>query len=162
MDDHLELPGVADVGGGPVVSNRLDAFQEGRPQFNAVGEGAPLRQDVAVDFVPPDRRRTFPGYARPDGRVGTRNYVALVSTVNCSANTILAIADHFRHPDALKEFPEVDGVIPRAIRGGNLLQMFNPRAPRKYGTSQEAVSFNVIDIYHPDKWRGIKFFEFRF
>jgi hypothetical protein len=57
---------------------------------------------------------------------------------------------------------EVDGVIPRAIRGGNPLQMLNPRAPRKYGTSQEAVSFDVTDIYHPEKWRGIKFFEFRF
>ena len=57
---------------------------------------------------------------------------------------------------------DVDGVIPRAIRGGNPLQMFNPNAPRKYGTSQEAVSFDVTDIYHPEKWRGIKFFEFRF
>ncbi len=57
---------------------------------------------------------------------------------------------------------DVDGVIPRAIRGGNPLQMLNPRAPRKYGTSMEAVSFDVTDIYHPEKWRGIKFFEFRF
>jgi hypothetical protein len=54
---------------------------------------------------------------------------------------------------------EVDGVILRAIRGGNPLQMFNPRAPRKYGTSQEAVSYDQNDPY---KWRGIKFFEFRF
>jgi hypothetical protein len=54
---------------------------------------------------------------------------------------------------------EVDGVIPRAIRGGNPLQMFNPKAPRKYGTSQEAVSYDQNDPY---KWRGIKFFEFRF
>jgi hypothetical protein len=53
----------------------------------------------------------------------------------------------------------VDGVIPRAIRGGNPLQMFNPKAPRKYGTSQEAVSYDQNDPY---KWRGIKFFEFRF
>ena len=53
----------------------------------------------------------------------------------------------------------VDGVIPRAFRGGNPLQMFNPRAPRKYGTSQEAVSYDQNDPY---KWRGIKFFEFRF
>ncbi|HWM25330.1 MAG TPA: hypothetical protein VNP98_10930 [Chthoniobacterales bacterium] len=56
----------------------------------------------------------------------------------------------------------VDGVIPRAFRGGNPLQMLNPRAPRKYGTSMEAVSFDVTDIYRPEKWRGIKFFEFRF
>lgn len=54
---------------------------------------------------------------------------------------------------------EVDGVIPRAIRGGNPLQMLNPRAPRKYGTSQQAVSYDQNDPY---KWRGIKFFEFRF
>jgi len=56
---------------------------------------------------------------------------------------------------------DVDGVIPRAFRGGNPLQMLNPRAPRKYGTSQEAVSFDVTDLYRPEKWRGIKFFEFR-
>jgi hypothetical protein len=69
-----------------------------------------------------------------------------------------------RHRPAppISQKPDVDGVIPRAIRGGNLLQMFNPRAPRKYGTSQEAVSFDLTDIYHPYKWRGIKFFEFRF
>jgi hypothetical protein len=55
---------------------------------------------------------------------------------------------------------EVDGVIPRAIRGGNPLQMFNPNAPRKYGTSQESVSYDPTDPYN--HWRGFKFFEFRF
>ena len=54
---------------------------------------------------------------------------------------------------------EVTGVIPRAIRGGNPLQIFNPFAPRKYGTSLEAVSYDQND---PIRWRGIKFFEFRF
>ncbi len=54
---------------------------------------------------------------------------------------------------------EVTGVIPRAVRGGNLLQMFNPKAPRKYGTSQEAITYDQND---PAKWKGIKFFEFRF
>ena len=54
---------------------------------------------------------------------------------------------------------EVTGVIPRAVRGGNLLQVFNPKAPRKYGTSQEAVTYDQND---PAKWKGIKFFEFRF
>jgi hypothetical protein len=66
-----------------------------------------------------------------------------------------------RHRPAppISQKTEVDGVIPRAIRGGNPLQMLNPRAPRKYGTSQEAVSYDQND---PNKWRGIKFFEFRF
>ena len=53
----------------------------------------------------------------------------------------------------------VDGVIPRGIRGGNLLQVLNPRAPRRYGTSQEAVSYDPED---QTKWRGIKLFEIRF
>ena len=35
----------------------------------------------------PERPRTFQGFLRPDGRVGTRNYIAVISTVNCSAST---------------------------------------------------------------------------
>src|SRR2546430_14269710 len=54
---------------------------------------------------------------------------------------------------------EVDGVIPRGVRGGNFLQMFNPKAPAKYGTSQEAICYDQND---PAKWKGIKFFVFRF
>jgi hypothetical protein len=54
---------------------------------------------------------------------------------------------------------EVDGVIPRGVRGGNFLQMFNPKAPAKYGTSQEAICYDQND---PGKWKGIKFFVFRF
>jgi hypothetical protein len=63
---------------------------------------------------------------------------------------------------------EVDGVIPRGIRGGNFFQMFNPRAPRKYGTSQEAISYDPspmnVNTRHDEsgKWRGIKLFVFRF
>jgi len=57
---------------------------------------------------------------------------------------------------------DVDGVIPRAVRGGNPLQMLNPRAPRKYGTSQDAVSMDLTDLRRPERWLGIKFFEFRF
>ena len=59
----------------------------------------------------------------------------------------------------ISQKPDVDGVVPRAVRGGNPLQMLNPRAPRKYGTSQEAITYDQND---PAKWRGIKFFEFRF
>ncbi len=39
-----------------------------------------------VDFYPPERMRTFDGFKREDGRVGTRNYVAIISGVNCSAS----------------------------------------------------------------------------
>jgi hypothetical protein len=53
----------------------------------------------------------------------------------------------------------VQGVVPRAVRGGNLLQMLNPNAPAKYGTSIESTSFDP-DV--PGKWKGIKLFEFLF
>jgi hypothetical protein len=63
---------------------------------------------------------------------------------------------------------EVDGVIPRGIRGGNFWQMFNPKAPAKYGTSQDAIVYDPtprnVNTRHDEtgKWRGIKFFVFRF
>ena len=63
-----------------------------------------------VTVVPPGERRTFLGYRRADGRVGTRNTIAVISTANCSAHTCRAIARHFT-PERLAEFPNVDGVI---------------------------------------------------
>jgi len=71
-----------------------------------------------VDYYPASQMRTFPGYVRPDGRVGTRNYVAIVSTVNCSASTVLGIVEAFRSPELLREFPGVDGVIPVTHKTG--------------------------------------------
>lgn len=68
-------------------------------------------QDVhPVEYVPEDQRRTFMGYLRPDGRVGTRNYIALLASVNCSAHTIHEIAHYFT-PERLAPYPNVDGVI---------------------------------------------------
>jgi altronate hydrolase len=53
---------------------------------------------------------TFDGILREDGRVATRNYLGVVSTVNCSASAARMIADAFRG-EALAEFPNVDGVV---------------------------------------------------
>ncbi|MFO0889266.1 MAG: altronate dehydratase family protein [Isosphaeraceae bacterium] len=66
----------------------------------------------------PDRPRTFRGFLRPDGRVGTRNYIAVVSTVNCSASTSRLIADRFRDDSWRGEFPNVDGVFAITHKGG--------------------------------------------
>ena len=63
---------------------------------------------------PPKLEATFMGIKRADGRVATRNYIGILSSVNCSATAARAIADHFsRHnnPLALKDFPNVDGVV---------------------------------------------------
>ncbi len=54
---------------------------------------------------------TFTGYLRADGRVGTRNYLAVLSSVNCSATVARYIADSFRDEDVKAEFPNVDGVV---------------------------------------------------
>ena len=53
---------------------------------------------------------TFQGIVRPDGRVATRNYIGILSTVNCSATVAKYVADAFKGP-ALDEFPNVDGVV---------------------------------------------------
>jgi len=53
----------------------------------------------------------------------------------------------------------ISGVIPRAIRGGNPLQMLNPFAPVKYGTAEENVS---LDPDVPGKANGINFFSISF
>ncbi|WP_308915027.1 altronate dehydratase family protein [Jannaschia sp. LMIT008] len=57
----------------------------------------------------PAGRDTFMGYRRADGRVGTRNYVAIVTSVNCSATAARRIADAFG-PEELAAYPNVDGV----------------------------------------------------
>ena len=57
---------------------------------------------------------TFEGIVRANGRVATRNYIGILTSVNCSATVARAIADHFRRdlrPDALAAFPNVDGVV---------------------------------------------------
>ena len=71
-----------------------------------------------VAYVTEHLRRTFDGFARNDGRVGTRNYVGLVSTVNCSSSVVAGIAAHFRNSDVLREFSNVDGVIPFLHKSG--------------------------------------------
>jgi len=57
---------------------------------------------------------SFLGIVRPDGRVATRNYIGILSSVNCSATVARAIADYFRrdiNPAALAAYPNVDGVV---------------------------------------------------
>jgi len=61
-----------------------------------------------VDIVSsPD---TFLGFKRKSGRAGTRNYIAVITSVNCSATAARMIAGHFT-PQMLTVFPNVDGVV---------------------------------------------------
>ena len=69
-------------------------------------------------LLPGTSRATFNGYQRATGRVGTRNYVAIISSVNCSATVSHAIARHFGDEGALSAFPNVDGVVALTHGGG--------------------------------------------
>jgi altronate hydrolase len=73
--------------------------------------------EVGVDARPPAplNGSTFQGVVRPDGRVGTRNYIGVLTSVNCSATVARRIADAF--PDAGLP-PGVDGVVAFTHQGG--------------------------------------------
>ncbi|WP_028214996.1 UxaA family hydrolase [Paraburkholderia mimosarum] len=60
--------------------------------------------------APVASRASFMGIVRPDGRVATRNYIGILTSVNCSATVARAIADHFK-PEVLRDYPNVDGVV---------------------------------------------------
>lgn len=92
-----------------------------------IGELPPDRYEVGVDVrpvehYPPERMRYFEGYRRDDGRVGTRNYVAVVSTVNCSASVTQFVRDRFR--DVQRDYPNVDGVLAITHKSGCGTRLF--------------------------------------
>ena len=70
-----------------------------------------------IDYVPESERATFMGYVRPNGRAGTRNFVGILSSVNCSATVIKHIAAHFT-AERLAAYPHVDGVVAFAQSSG--------------------------------------------
>ncbi|MFA7664774.1 MAG: altronate dehydratase family protein [Burkholderiaceae bacterium] len=75
---------------------------------------------VGVDVRPleqPAEPASFMGIVRPDGRVATRNYIGVISTVNCSASVSKFVAQHFT-PERLAEYPNVDGVVPLTHSSG--------------------------------------------
>jgi len=75
-------------------------------------------QDVRpVDYLPAAQQASFQGFVRADGCVGTRNFIGILSSVNCSSTVIKRIAAHFT-PERLAAFPHVDGVAAFAQTSG--------------------------------------------
>jgi altronate hydrolase len=79
-------------------------------------------QDFARDYhfaedakpetvLPLDQQATFQGYRRPNGKVGTRNYIGVLTSVNCSATAARYMAQEVERSGLLRDFPGVDGVI---------------------------------------------------
>lgn len=63
-------------------------------------------------LLPGERPATFEGFRRADGRVGTRNYIGILSSVNCSATVVDFIADEITRSGILADYPNIDGVVP--------------------------------------------------
>ncbi|WP_417605257.1 UxaA family hydrolase [Primorskyibacter flagellatus] len=56
--------------------------------------------------------RTFEGYQRADGRVGTRNYLGILTSVNCSGSVAKFIAEAAEKSGLLDAYPNIDGIVP--------------------------------------------------
>ncbi|WP_207461512.1 altronate dehydratase family protein [Azospirillum sp. SYSU D00513] len=70
------------------------------------------------DYVPEAQRARFMGYRRASGKVGTRNYIAVISSVNCSATVSKAVADHFNRQGGLEGRRNIDGIVALTHGGG--------------------------------------------
>ena len=64
-----------------------------------------------TEFIAEDQRAVFQGYKRANGKVGTRNYIATLTSVNCSASVARFIAEEINRSGVLNDYPNVDGVI---------------------------------------------------
>ncbi len=72
---------------------------------------------AAAPLPPAEEIRTFQGYRRRDGRVGTRNWLGVIATVNCAATVVHRVRQQFP-PELLAEYPTVDGIVACAHHGG--------------------------------------------
>jgi len=66
---------------------------------------------VETDYLPETERASFMGIRRENGRVGTRNYIAVLTSVNCSASAARFIAEAVNRSGMLADYPNIDGVI---------------------------------------------------
>jgi len=93
-----------DIEPGTMVHSHNTEFREFDRDYAHASEFKP------VQLLPESERATFEGYVRANGQVGTRNFIGILSTVNCSATVVHKIAEWFT-PERLAEFPNVDGVV---------------------------------------------------
>jgi altronate hydrolase len=61
--------------------------------------------------LPEAERATFMGYKRPSGKIGTRNFIAVLTSVNCSASVARFIVEEVNRSGILRDYPNVDGAI---------------------------------------------------
>ncbi|MDE0780716.1 MAG: altronate dehydratase family protein [Alphaproteobacteria bacterium] len=80
-------------------------------EFRAVERDYQFATDLRETVMVPEAdQRTFEGYVRKNGSVGTRNYIGILTSVNCSATVAKYIADSFNATGKLNDYPNIDGV----------------------------------------------------
>lgn len=94
----------ADIAPGTMVHNHNVDFREYDRDYAFCADYRP------VDMVPEAQRATFQGIVRANGQVGTRNFIGILSTVNCSATVAHKVAEWFT-AERLADYPHVDGVV---------------------------------------------------
>ncbi len=81
--------------------------------FAAFDRDYAFAQDAKTELIlPVEQQATFQGFRRSNGRVGTRNYIGVVTSVNCSATVARFIAEAVNKSGILADYPTIDGVIP--------------------------------------------------
>src|ERR1700732_2935214 len=109
-----------------------------------------------VDVTPTpnfDLPATFDGIRRPDGRVATRNYIGILTSVNCSAHVAGMVADVFKknpftHDNPLADFPNVDGVVALTHKTGCGMTSSEPLTilRRTLGGYARHVNFSAVVV----------------
>ena len=94
----------SDIPAGMMVHSHNIKFEEFDRDYAHHSEFKP------IDLLPAAQRASFQGIVRADGSVATRNYIGILSTVNCSATVVRKIADWFT-AERLADYPNVDGVV---------------------------------------------------
>ncbi|PJA60320.1 MAG: galactonate dehydratase, partial [Rhodobacterales bacterium CG_4_9_14_3_um_filter_71_31] len=80
--------------------------------------GQDARPVAAADIV-----ETFEGFHRENGKVGTRNYIGILTSVNCSASVARFMAEAAKRDGLLERYPNIDGIIPLVHGGGCALDV---------------------------------------
>ena len=66
---------------------------------------------LPTDFAPEGQQATFQGYRRANGKAGTRNYVGILTSVNCSTTVAGFIAREVERSGILDDYPNIDGIV---------------------------------------------------
>ncbi len=114
-------------------------------------------------MLPPEARATFQGFRRADGRVGTRNYIAILTSVNCSATAARYMAEEIARSGVLADYPNVDGVIPLVHGDGCALDAKGEgyevlkRTQWGYATNPNVAGVLMVGLgcesFHIPKWK---------